>query len=155
MANGRKPCVYISGPMQGIPNENRYLFNKANVRLTELGCDTINPVHICEDIKIHKPNAGIRQFLASDLYALCIHADAMVIIGKEIDVKYSKGVAAEMHTAYRLDIPVFSYTQRSGRANQQEGDGSFKEDEWSISGSIYGLNFPEWLRITMARGESP
>ena len=150
MANGRFPCVYISGPMRGMWNENRHLFEQAEKRLIELGCDTINPVTLADDYRRSDPAAGIRQFLATDLSELCLYADAVVVIGDRYNIQYSRGVNAELKTADRLGIPTFRYwahliDESSMSTNQLPDNGFFDIFDWRIGGSLNYMSFKEWL----------
>lgn len=106
--------IYIAGPMRGLPEFNFPAFDKAQMRLEELGHETFNPADRDRSTGFdvtgmtgHENLAGLgfslRDALAADTEYISKHADAIALLpGWE----KSSGVAAEVALARALGLPV-------------------------------------------------
>lgn len=88
--------IYISGPMTGIDNLNRELFNEAERLLRECGENPINPHNFPEQ-------KSYEEYLMIDLEMIAMAADAVALLpGWE----KSHGAKKELKTAIELGLEV-------------------------------------------------
>src|SRR5688572_14120264 len=92
-------CVYIAGPMRGIPGMNHPAFHAAEERLTGLGYEVINPARI-ED-----------EFAGVD-WSGCLRRDLVLIVTRCHTVavlpgwENSRGARLEVHVARALGMSI-------------------------------------------------
>lgn len=67
--------VYISGPMSGYENKNRYSFMRAENELHKLGYETLNPARLDQA----NPNFTYHDFMKRDISEL-LKCDAICLI---------------------------------------------------------------------------
>lgn len=100
MGHMKPNCVYIAGPMRGMPERNYPAFHEAEARLVELGHEVINPARI-ED-----------EWTGVD-WAGCLRRDIALIVTRCSMVaalpgwQRSKGASLEVHVARELGMRVF------------------------------------------------
>ena len=88
--------IYISGPMSGIENLNRDMFDEAESLLRECGENPINP-HNFQEQKSYE------DYLLLDLEMIAMAADAIALLpGWE----NSPGAKKELKTAIELGLEV-------------------------------------------------
>lgn len=88
--------IYISGPMTGIDNLNRELFNEAERLLRECGENPINPHNFPEQ-------KSYEDYLLLDLEMIAMAADAIALLpGWE----NSPGAKKELKAALDLNLKV-------------------------------------------------
>jgi len=90
--------VYISGPITGLPDDNRAAFAEAEKRLRAAGYTPVNPLVICEGLTDYE--ACMRRDLAA--LSTC---DAIVTLPR---YTHSQGVKREHAKADELGIPLVS-----------------------------------------------
>ena len=97
-----KERIYISGPMTGIKDNNRELFEKARIKLDKEGFDTVNPL----DMDMPE-NEGLtyQQRLRFDIRALTYCDSIYMLPGW----KQSKGAMLEYNVAVSLGLKVIDY----------------------------------------------
>jgi hypothetical protein len=102
-ARGRAgSCIYLSGPMTGIADFNRPMFNQIADHLRSQGYPVINPA----DFGINEGESWA-DCLARDLVAL-VHCKFVVTLQ---GCGNSKGARLECHVAKELGIPVFTLAE--------------------------------------------
>lgn len=91
--------IYISGPMKGIPNDNREAFWEAEKKIKEKTNDLIfNPANF--------PMGWTREeYLRKDIEGLC-QCNVMVLLP---GFEKSDGCKLEMNVAVNIGIPIFSF----------------------------------------------
>ncbi len=91
--------IYISGPMSGLPDQNRGAFLRAAEVLRQLGCDPVDPGELPE------PAAGDEHhhFLERDLMVMMRCDGGCVLEGWED----SSGCLREIYTASLRGLPCF------------------------------------------------
>lgn len=98
----RDTCLYVAGPMTGLPEFNYPAFRRAGEQLQSVGYRVLNPV----DAEQHNPTPGKPQ--SWDWYMR--HALRMVLDAQGIALlpgwQHSKGARLEVSVAHRLKIPV-------------------------------------------------
>ena len=88
--------IYISGPMSGIENLNRDMFDEAESLLRECGENPINPHNFPEQ-------KSYEDYLLLDLEMIAMAADAIALLpGWE----NSPGAKKELKTAIELGLEV-------------------------------------------------
>lgn len=88
--------IYISGPMTGIENLNRDMFDEAESLLRECGENPINPHNFPEQ-------KSYEEYLMIDLEMIAMAADAIALLrGWE----NSNGAKKELKTAIELGLEV-------------------------------------------------
>ena len=88
--------IYISGPMSGIENLNRDMFDEAESLLRECGENPINPHNFPEQ-------KSYEDYLLLDLEMIAMAADAIALLpGWE----NSPGAKKELKTAMELGLEV-------------------------------------------------
>ena len=88
--------IYISGPMTGIENLNRDMFDEAESLLRECGENPINPHNFPEQ-------ESYEDYLMIDLEMIAMAADAIALLpGWE----NSNGAKKELKTAIELGLEV-------------------------------------------------
>lgn len=88
--------VYISGPMTGMPDLNRYAFTFAEGRIVAHGMKPVNPHTLCD------PSWDWGKCMRADIAAL-VACDAILMLpGWE----RSSGAQLELHIAHRVGIEV-------------------------------------------------
>lgn len=92
----RKPTLYVSGPMSGLPELNYPEFFAAADRLRSLGFYVLNPAD-------HGPGGTWRECLARDLTIL-VHCHAVVVLD---GWEKSKGARLECHVATELGMGIY------------------------------------------------
>lgn len=108
--------VYLAGPMRGIPEFNKPLFDAATDYLRVCGHEVFNPVgrdekagydwtgHSGDITKAQADGFSLRTALEEDLSWICLHADAVAVLpGWEM----SLGATAEVAVARALSLPVW------------------------------------------------
>lgn len=105
------PCIYVCGPMRGIPGFNFPAFDQAAMQLRALGWEVISPAEMDRDDGFdpnapHSPEeiAGLkRTFMLRDLGAIARHCTAIFRLpGWE----KSAGVKPELALAKFLDLLI-------------------------------------------------
>lgn len=91
-------CIYISGPMSGLPRLNWPLFNRTAVRLRNLRWDVVNPVAINND-----PEADWLDCIAADVVAMRGCTAICMLPGWE----KSFGARIERLVAERMGLEIF------------------------------------------------
>ena len=92
-------CIYIAGPMRGLPGMNHAAFHEAEERLVAMGHEVINPARI-ED-----------EFSGVD-WAGCLRRDIALIVTRCHTIavlpgwETSKGATLEVHVARALGMRV-------------------------------------------------
>jgi hypothetical protein len=101
--------VYISGPIKGRPDGNREAFRRAEIRLAELGCDSVNPHHINPD---HTGRECVGELLDEERhrYGCYLRADIRELVACDAYVVLdgwngSKGAQAEVVVAQAIGLP--------------------------------------------------
>src|SRR5690625_886848 len=92
--------IYISGPMTGINDLNRPLFNSVATELRDMGYDVVNPVELCP------PGMGWSDCMRRDISAL-MECDSILLLPGWMD---SKGARLERHIAVQLGMQVYDIT---------------------------------------------
>jgi len=90
-------CIYLSGPMTGMPDLNFPAFNAEAARLRALGYDVINPVEVNPD-----PAAPWHECMRKDLMAL-LQCDTIALLD---GWEKSAGAHLEMHVAHRVGMRI-------------------------------------------------
>jgi len=90
--------IYISGPVTGMPNENRHAFEAAAVRLNQLGFDPIIPHHHVSPWDTWEESMRSRIRVMMD-------ADAVFTLD---GCDRSNGARVEIDLAGNIGIPVFN-----------------------------------------------
>ena len=93
--------LYLAGPMSGIKDKNKFLFNKVAIMLRKKGFDVINPWELDANDKVSKT---WEQFLIRDLKQLL---DCNVIVTLP-DWQESRGATLEVFIATQLKKQVIS-----------------------------------------------
>jgi nucleoside 2-deoxyribosyltransferase len=101
-----KKVVYLSGPITGYENNNRYAFDKAKTHLEVLGYEVISPF----DLDIAEPKKGLsdgeiwKHYMTTCVDVLLTTEIDMVVVLE--DWEKSKGATVEVGLAKGSDIPV-------------------------------------------------
>ena len=91
-------CLYVSGPMTGIPYKNKYAFYQASWNLRDAGYGVVNPWDLGQNKKM-----TWEQFLRRDIIAMMKHCNGVATLG---GWKKSKGACLEIAIAKALGWPV-------------------------------------------------
>lgn len=94
----RGATVYISGPITGMPDNNRLAFGAVAQRLRDRGMQAINPL----DNGLPEGSPW-QHHMRADITAMLTHCDAVVLLP---GFQHSKGAMAELFTAHLLGIPA-------------------------------------------------
>lgn len=100
--------VYLSGPMDGLPNNNKVEFQLAEAYYRDLGFEVVNPHRLSEALDLYNSETGLNpptycEYLLNDLNAL-IECDMMVLLK---DFKRSFGCSIEIAFAHKAGIPMY------------------------------------------------
>ena len=98
----KKRCIYISGPMSGLPEHNFPAFHEEAARLLALGYDVVNPADLNPD-----PGMAWKDCLRVDLLEL-LGCDAIAMLP---GWQKSEGAHLEMHVAHRVGIEIMDATE--------------------------------------------
>ena len=103
--NSRRRTIFLSGPMQGIPDHNYPAFDRAARFLREQGHEVYSPAEYphegpLEDFPLEKAEADYAVFILTK-------ADTIALLP---GWGTSKGVAAELALAYACGIDVLDLT---------------------------------------------
>lgn len=91
---------YIAGPVTGLPNGNRPMFEQAQLWLEEQGAIAINPTMLPDGLKSHASYMNI-------CIPMVREAEAILLLP---DWHQSVGAMMEYEEAKRLNLPMFHYT---------------------------------------------
>lgn len=89
--------IYISGPITGMPNNNREAFSEAARLLQSAGHEVVNPFDIDPST-----NKQWHEYMRADIKALC-DCDALAWLPGSAN---SKGAMLEIHIAQQLGMKV-------------------------------------------------
>lgn len=95
---GMTRTVYISGPITGIPDLNRFAFSFVEGCIRARGLTPVNPHTLCD------PSLSWSQCMRADIAALCACDAILLLPGWE----RSNGAQLEVHVAHRLGIEVLT-----------------------------------------------
>jgi hypothetical protein len=93
----KRPVVYISGPMTGLPEFNLPAFRTAKAALVALGFDVLSPADVAGAEGTDKPRAF---YIRRDLEML-LKADAIFLLD---GWDKSKGALLELNVAHELGL---------------------------------------------------
>jgi len=93
-----RKCVYVSGPMTGLPKLNRPTFTRVACRLRDQGYTVINPADF--------PDGVWKTCLIRDLILLLFFCNKVAFLPKW---KKSKGATLEIHVAKALNYRIKPY----------------------------------------------
>lgn len=103
-------CIYISGPMRGIPEYNFPAFYRGEALWLMKGWEVLNPARIDEEedgFDPKKPETihpdGMRHYLVRDVKMLAAATAIAMLPGWE----KSKGAKLELCVAYAMGLDVF------------------------------------------------
>jgi hypothetical protein len=98
--------VYLSGPMTGLPDDNFPAFHAMTERLRKGFCQVFNPAESFAG----KHGLPRKVYMRHDIGALLDCRSIVLLPGWH----RSRGVMMELHVAYDLDYPIFSFDTESG-----------------------------------------
>lgn len=104
---------YIAGPITGIPEGNRPLFNEAHKWLEERGAVVLNPSVLPEGLPTHQSYMNI-------CLPMLAEADAVVMLPGWRD---SKGALMEYQQAIHSGMPRYEYSHFGINAMEGVNDG--------------------------------
>lgn len=115
--------VYLAGPMSGLPDMNKPVFDLVAREIGELyDVEVINPAKISEDLKLGDCDADWVEAISSAVKRVA-GCDAMIMMDPELTGRMdstSYGVEIERNVAHRLDIPVFRYGKTGFHSASQQ-----------------------------------
>lgn len=91
--------VYISGPISGIPDDNRAAFTRAVEYLASIGHDAINPLDIAATLPV---DAEYPDYIRADVLAL-LDCEALYVLP---GWQSSRGACVEVMLAKALDMRI-------------------------------------------------
>ena len=91
---------YIAGPVTGLPNGNRPMFEQAQYWLEEQGAVAINPTMLPDGLKSHQSYMNI-------CIPMVREAEAILLLP---GWHKSVGAMMEYEEAKRLELPMYHYT---------------------------------------------
>ena len=100
-------CIFISGPMTGLPNYNFDKFNEVAARLARAGYKMVNPVCICKRFKqeeVVKNKEAFDEMVKDQQMAERQLCDSILLLD---GWEKSKGVRLELQTAIELKFQIF------------------------------------------------
>jgi len=101
--------IYISGPMTGLVDENKPVFNALAITLRNMGYTVINPAESEATSATHVPfYITYMQNILGDILDI-INTGVTHIITLD-DYALSLGARAELHTAHTMGIPTIHHT---------------------------------------------
>lgn len=97
----KKPKLYISGAITGMPDLNRTKFANATKTFRDLGYIVVNPHELCED-------------LSADQWQLCMRRCIIALMDCDTIImldgwQASKGATTEYQIGFNLGMEVFNY----------------------------------------------
>lgn len=100
---------YISGPMSGREELNKYAFIEAATNFRGKNFEVFSPYDYSQAINLGEGvvKNSRRYLLNADMGALCLWADSIVML-EEWEI--SRGAKAELYTAMAMDLPVIFYS---------------------------------------------
>jgi len=105
-------CVYLSGPMTGLPNHNYPAFHRAAAALRQAGHRVVNPAEIP-----FAPGSTWQQCMRADLQAM-LACDAIALMA---GWERSAGAQLELHVAHRVGLQVLYVDQLIAAQGEPEG----------------------------------
>lgn len=117
IGNPKYKRVYISGPITGIPDKNKYAFEKYENRFKELNLDPVNPLKLFTeqeallmDLKLENNEITEKEywayFMKRDI-AEMIECDIVAVLP---NWENSKGANLEVYLARSLFMPIIDAT---------------------------------------------
>lgn len=101
--------LYISGPMTGLPGENKEAFSDCQAYYESLSWEVVNPHMLSARLLAINPKADYTDFLVMDIEALNTCAVMVLLPG----YKKSFGCQFEIAFATKKGIPIFhAYTDK-------------------------------------------
>jgi nucleoside 2-deoxyribosyltransferase len=97
----KRPVVYISGPMTGLPEFNLPAFRTTKAALVALGFDVLSPADVADTEGTGKPRAF---YMRRDIEML-LKADAILLLD---GWNKSKGALLEFDVAHELGLLVIT-----------------------------------------------
>ena len=100
-------CIFISGPMTGLPNYNFDKFNEVAARLARAGYKMVNPVCICKRFKqeeVVKNKEVFDEMVKDQQIAERQLCDSILLLD---GWEKSRGVRLELQTAIELKFQIF------------------------------------------------
>lgn len=92
-------CLYVSGPITGMPDLNRPAFEGAGWLLYRMGYDVVNPLE-----NGLPGDAEWQTHMRTDIALMLKKCQAVVLLP---GFQHSRGAMAELFTAHMLGIPAF------------------------------------------------
>jgi nucleoside 2-deoxyribosyltransferase len=103
---------YLAGPMTGLPEKNRFMFDKAAKTLRKMGYNVISPSELDEKDLLSKEWT---QYMIRDTPWL-LKADFVVLLP---DWFRSRGALMEVHIAGNFGKPIFTLDQVTARGKRE------------------------------------
>lgn len=102
----RKPTIYLSGKMTGLPNDNIERFEQESARLRGLGYEVFSPHTISKatQSRLDPKTPTWQDYLKDDLSALTV-CDKIAVMENYLD---SRGASFEVFIAWVLGIEILS-----------------------------------------------
>lgn len=94
--------LYIAGPVTGMPNQNRAMFNKVSKKLRAMGYSVINPLDLDAVKTKNKKIMAWEDYLRRDIPYLC-KCTGIVFLR---DWNKSRGANLEWKIAAGLNMPM-------------------------------------------------
>ena len=98
--------IYISGPITGIPNDNKEAFAEAEKKLTDLGHKPLNPLKNDKknELPIYDYDSNYYKLLKKDLISMLQDCAALFLLE---NWEKSYGANLEVYVAMQLKMPIY------------------------------------------------
>lgn len=111
----RKQVIYLSGPMSGIKDKNKFMFNKASMALRKMGYTVVSPVELDDLDVVHRT---WNEYMMRDI-PYVFKCDFVVLLP---DWFKSRGTLLEIINAATVGKPIFTLAEILSRRRQHASE---------------------------------